>query len=454
MIKIKLEFIVCSFVLLFNSSAVVMSQTLSSSRYLTVELSPQKQEYWCWAASAEMVVRFNNRLPAASGNQCNLAQNWINGIEGEHCVDCSCTKSISCNMPVSGIESLRDLFLQNRFTSSMITPTWNYLMKQIKNKKLPFIVIKQYRSDVEDCTPSHILVAKGYEVYKQKIEGIDVESRYLVINDPQSNTNCQGFVDTILYGIYPNSNQNEYTLCSFLTDIVYNRNMIVPRMLQISKPKLFRLADTIPIILSPSARGKSLKGIYSKDNFLNLINTDEKNTVIPIRYIQMDKILIADSSKLNIEEIYYKTEPIYELIYENPNTANQYTVNRMQLGQYNWKTHSVSNQFNAVLSPQDSNEFKLDNKKIDWVSNVKTIYNGEVSKLPQGAYEKIIFPPFNHEFFHFYNNGRSFYTPLSDYPNLQVNAKPILKNKYYDEKDILKALQTKAKLYNEKFRKK
>lgn len=454
MIKIKLKFIVCSFLLLINSSTDILSQTLSASRYLTVTLSPQKQEYWCWAASAEMIVRYKNRLSHTSGNQCILAQNWINGIEGEHCEDCSCLESISCNMPMSGIESLRDLFLENRFSSSMNTPTWNYLMQQIKNKKLPFIAIKQYRSDIEDCTPSHILVAKGYEVYKQRIDGIDVESRYLVVNDPQSNTNCQGFVDTILYGIYPESNENEYTLCSFLTDIVYNRNMTVPRMLQRTQPKLFQLADTIPIAQSPSSRGKSLKGIYSKDNFLKLISTDEKNTVIPVRYIQMDKILNADSSKLNIEELYYKTEPIYELIYKNPNAAHQYTVNRMQLGKYNWKTHSVSNQFNAVLPPQDSNEFKLDNKKIDWVSNVKTLYSDNVSKLPQGAYEKIIFPPFNHEFFHFYDNGRSFYTPLSDYPNLQVSAKPVLKNKYYIEKDILKVLQTKARLYNEKFRKK
>jgi hypothetical protein len=444
------------------------SQVKKESQYLGISLTPQMQPFWCWAASAEMIMKYNNRVPSTT-TQCSIAQNWINEAEGELCKDCDCKESDPCNLPISGVESLSDLFYENHFTSTIpssrttSSALWYSLKNQLKavidgGKSLPFIVIKQYRSDnTSNCSPSHILTVKGYEAYEQIIKGEKVTTRYLIVNDPQSNIDCRGSVDAILYGTYPESYNSEFTLCSYITNIIYNPQLRAsPRMLSRIKPKPMIKADTFPFPLPAPiplvVLGKSLQGIYSKDDFLKLVDKNENNTIIPIRYIQMDKILNTDPSKLNIDAIYYNTEPIYELIYKSP-LANQYTVNRMQLGKYNWTTNSVSSQSNVVIFPKDFNEFKLDNKEIDWVSNVKNLYSN-IPELPKGAYEKIKFPPFNYEFFHFYDNNRSLYMPVSDYPNLTIYEKPVYKNQYYNENDILQALQTKAKVYNERFRKK
>ena len=188
-------------------------------RELLVERASQNTSFWCWAASMQMVMNFQEKTNGTD-RQCKLAKvyrllrNGQSTASNVCCYDCNldCNKSCASgsvdynfydllirfpfeSIPLSNTVGTADymdqLFFKNDYSSMQLinfaqtgnTITWDFLKAQIDDCH-PFIVFIS-PSDSPGSSDllaqgNHVIVGKGY--YEEEVGG--ELKKYIIANDP------------------------------------------------------------------------------------------------------------------------------------------------------------------------------------------------------------------------------------------------------------------------------
>jgi hypothetical protein len=160
----------------------------SQTNPLPVTRIKQKGDVLCWAASMEMIFKFNDHL--SPNNQCIIAEvvQSTQGIGTVVCTPCptNCTSPVpnigNCNFTANEnniILALNGFF--NYHNAGVQMPDWQTFKNDI-NVQHPFLGLKGY--PIQKCASDHVLVVIGYTP-----TGINIASgvnKYYYVNDPLS----------------------------------------------------------------------------------------------------------------------------------------------------------------------------------------------------------------------------------------------------------------------------
>ncbi len=203
---------------------------ISQTRGLNVPPILQKDNTWCWAACAEMALKFN--APNFTRNQCDIATyRFLSSPNRCLCSDapcvsvganCTCaTTSVNCrgSLNSANFKSLLEGF--NYISSSANYLEWAAVRGQIDGNK-SFIIGINRSSSSKTCLVTHYVVGKGY-----RLEGMN----FINTNDPYS---CAGsnMIEIRLFS----DKQPERKHCFFLYDI--NKKGAKAKR-EIAKPMIF-----------------------------------------------------------------------------------------------------------------------------------------------------------------------------------------------------------------------
>jgi Peptidase_C39 like family len=173
---------------------VATSCTPPSSFMLPVELVPQEQDNWCWAASAEMVMKRFGKDPA----QCVQANERFSQSS---C--CSKTQGPGkvCNQTSWPHFEAYSLNAQRTCKSAL---SWQNLKTQVFCKKTPVAFSWLWTADgasKADCDKGHghMMVVRGYEEAAGKL--------LLYVNDPEPNADRRQ-PNPMTYAEYAGSSQD------------------------------------------------------------------------------------------------------------------------------------------------------------------------------------------------------------------------------------------------------
>jgi len=172
--KKKILFIMSIFLLLIFLSGCCRPPVISS---LPINLYPQQRDWWCWAASAEMISQhYGHRI-----DQCDSA-NYV--YNADHDPDIDCCTGCTGNCPGWGsqwgvyLDELRDNWdhFDFKYVYKSDELSWDDLKETISTTD------RCGKSPIEALVPGHVVVIYGYA----EIEG----ERYLSYRDPWE-PNCE-----------------------------------------------------------------------------------------------------------------------------------------------------------------------------------------------------------------------------------------------------------------------
>lgn len=197
MIKQLMKTIIVFGFLLWNSSSLC-AQTY---RELVMDTISQMADTWCWAASAEMIMKFYHPSLTDSALQPVILKKYSATKDWEfekECIDCNgnlhklfvkkITSKCDFSIDPSRYESLFIDYMDQIFHSfgyfssqevnaDTLPISWERLKKQIDDCR-PFIVFID-PLDGQGISSNHAIVAKGYYI-------IDDSIKYIIANDPWS----------------------------------------------------------------------------------------------------------------------------------------------------------------------------------------------------------------------------------------------------------------------------
>ena len=134
------------------------------SSVLSMNVIPQEEEYWCWAACGQMAME---KLPTDPVTQCDQANKSFN-------LDTCCqSPRPTCNRP--GLPRFDQYGFDPDTTFDQALP-WDQIKKQIDCERRPFCGSWRYTDDDVRCsgtnrgpdTSGHMVVISGYKVVNTK----------------------------------------------------------------------------------------------------------------------------------------------------------------------------------------------------------------------------------------------------------------------------------------------
>jgi Peptidase_C39 like family len=170
----KIAVLICSLLAISNLA-------LSQSNQLSVNCVHQKGDALCWAATLEMIFKYNDA--SSPNDQCVNAE-IMQAVRASRIVVCrpctphlpSATKN-DCNK-AAGVEDFKAVLnnpYKYHYTDGQ-TPNWNTIVNDI-NSNHPFMGFIGYPKLTDKCSSDHVVAIIGYE---QKKNG----NKYYVTQDP------------------------------------------------------------------------------------------------------------------------------------------------------------------------------------------------------------------------------------------------------------------------------
>ncbi len=312
---------------------------LIHSTKLNIDHLPQKKENWCWAATAQMVLKYYNTnssllspsmLPAH--NQCEITTNVWPASCGT-ISNCVCNVQTPCNTTLGLTAQMNDVYINKyNFSNGNLNiinlpnevTHWPNVYNHIFCQRIPFVVNKKFD---DDCGGSHIVLCKGYTIsYASTPSG---KIKFLYLNDPLPK--CNGRSEEYLFHNIPTVED----ICDFL--------MLTQCKACGATPSVNIAAEVQPV--NRQFRSLSLKSeqfipefsgkIYSPltdDSLSKLINNNKKYNLIPVNYLDTKKLNNPDKIKqqLPLDSFFISNQPpVYDIIYKEKGNSTV-TVTRMQ----------------------------------------------------------------------------------------------------------------------------
>lgn len=143
---------------------------------LAVPLIAQQTSYWCWAASAQMVlVYYGAKEYAAAAKQCEIASvNGVDCCDSAHCDDPGCSAG-DAEQAFAKLAPKHEVPLKKYLSNETIT--FESICEQI-DAKHPIIAVWvfHYDDNGQPATGLHSIVVVGYQI-------VD-DQRFVIINNP------------------------------------------------------------------------------------------------------------------------------------------------------------------------------------------------------------------------------------------------------------------------------
>lgn len=133
----------------------------NESRFLDVKYIPQKQQYWCWAASSEMVLKYLNPPFESSYIQCQQSRICL-ADSLNNCKCCLYPTNDTCNFPHWPIFDQLGFraFNTDEFPGYL---TWQNMLQEIDNNR-PLCLTYNWRGG-----GAHMIVMNGYQIVNRQL---------------------------------------------------------------------------------------------------------------------------------------------------------------------------------------------------------------------------------------------------------------------------------------------
>jgi hypothetical protein len=250
---------------------IICGNFLSNINGQTIPLVPhkyQKDNLWCWAASIEMIAKYNS---INNKDQCKIARSILSNCCSCPTTDCTtsacngniCSRAIYDSDAYSIIRNyikLNATFVAGDFIN------WDNVVNQVTNRT-PFILGVDEPSLVR-CRPYHFVVGKGVSIVTQGV----VTSKIILVNDPY----CSGMTLTEVNYI-----ESLKRPCSYIYNIKKPVG-VIPMMFIAPQIKL----DSAEKICEPEFASS-----FTDSELKKLIDST-KYKMIPVDYCEYDSLKI------------------------------------------------------------------------------------------------------------------------------------------------------------------
>ena len=425
-----------------------------------VQLVPQKQSNWCWAACTEMILKYYS----INANQCEI----VNGFNDNNCngtCDCNNVNYSSCNrlLEIGTFSGLNPqiLNLSNNFIhlfgSYDLTPTetlsngflWADIVEQ-HNSNRPLILVR--KSDNSLTYHATVIIDNGYNSDGSKFV---TELNPLLL--PSTASECEGIINQTRN--YDND-ENENNYFSWVYNFpIPTYSTLPPTLPKYATKKIpapdFKVIDDClkPYLVTYSP---SIKKIYS--NYFNLAKRCRANfctncfnetpydfnKLTLLKEISFD--LMINKKNKSIERTFKKNTTY---IAQNSQIDNfQLRIKRVKNAKKlfpNYKNITTNEPYWIIESFDHFSYIKLmkDRFYLNPKLEKKTIRVG-TKKIP---YYLITYPYFNYVFVGFSYKGHNYIFSLNSINEIKVNGKPITKNTVYSRNTFFKSLKVHSLSY-------
>jgi hypothetical protein len=148
-----------------SQAVVKAAQANTTNNHLPIALVAQEQSQWCWAATAEMTMRFKAEAATLVPPQCSQAtkaQDNAKFLRGRGRQDCCANNNANasqkpCNSP--WFPEYDKWGFEANWTNSGVAPSWEQLKQLIDNKQ-PLAFLWSWKPVSEGY--AHYMVAIGY----------------------------------------------------------------------------------------------------------------------------------------------------------------------------------------------------------------------------------------------------------------------------------------------------
>ena len=485
---------------------VFITHNLVAQTYkeLVMDSLSQRTNTWCWAASAEMVIKFFKPMLSDSAMQPAIVKHYSKfrgwGVEKKDCKDClgdslhllvkKTNSSCDISMQTSSKQYMKQVLLDCNFISNEVnnTPTpsisWAGITQHIDNCR-PFIVVVD-PTNGQGIGSNHAIVAKGYYFTNSL--------NYIIANDPWStcdkgretifpysnflqiqNASLKGInidrVVSIVENIKPNDNCNNNNECFSCAQIsqAMNEALGIDNCVITNMDAAF-LNSTIDFRTGLGGNSFSFpdtgKVNYTGNHLISFLVKNAENVVgfnqniivpkkldsllrikhnysAPVKYLSIEKLkrcFLFFQTANNIGDNLNHTEEVRDIV---SGTVAPDIVSTFQKGKSgNW--HLVGITDYTLLK---------ENIPISIPNGTPVSTNYLLSNL-QGAdkepnsipYELIKIPPFRYEFFSYSINGVKMMTPCSDFKELDLKT-----DSAYPEEIVIKKLREISRGFAQQF---
>ncbi len=381
----------------------------SQTRVLAVNAILQKGDKLCWAASMEMIFRYNDiNTP---NNQCLIAdimqtQRGVGEIAA--CIPCSlpcCINCIpdadNCNRSASRNDILSILNIPFNYHYGVVdVPNWTITVNEI-NFPRPFIGFIGYPTE-QGCLTHHAVTVMGYRVRPSD------KKKFYLLNDPFPSS-ARNPCNNVSYKqlAFSNSRRTK-TICTYLIEMYGKRNNFS----------------------SMSNSNKSKDSIPKKDDALWLgeITKDLSSKELAI--------LLKENKYSSVEKIYYSTEnqryfSTLELTYVDG--EKPFTRTTLQKVDNKWIT--------VEIEQTDDELFEIVKLKNDIIISNRP--DKLVGKLKIEPFKKLILLPSEKQFYVFNNEQQLFFLPLENIDNQKSLTLKDMLNKYKLGKNFIDLFNNK-----------
>ena len=320
----------------------ILTKIVAQTSVLNVPLISQEASKWCWAASMEMIIKFND--PSSTATQCNFAQKYFR-LDNPNC-DCALmgcpSNTTTCTSTPSSCNRGMDLMVNYTTKYAKIFNLFGYYAIQVNtpmsfdevktqiNSCMPFtLTVSGYNSGVSS-SQVHVLVAKGYHSGNEK--------NWVIINDPL--LDCRftpsSCVHTGLVALrYPLVNRITGTTVNAFNESVHHiqkiGNPICPNCpsSNLSNKDLSYLNNKVETFLSTAE--KKINAVQSVAQNLEQF----KGNIIPIQYL-------PTTLNKNFKTSLSKNNTIYDLYSDEISSQHFYRFDKEDINLYTCTSISES----------------------------------------------------------------------------------------------------------------
>ncbi|MFN8280732.1 MAG: papain-like cysteine protease family protein [Saprospiraceae bacterium] len=168
-------------IVILHSSCCPTYDYPNEFKYLDVKYIPQKQQYWCWAASSEMVLKYIHPQNGSFYKQCLQARICLEDTL-DNCKCCLYPIHDTCNFPHWPIFDQLGFRVFNT-DDNQVYLTWQNMLQEIDNNR-PLCLTYNWTGG-----GAHMIIMNGYQIEDRQLWDyvMDPYPGFLQLNNSDEN---------------------------------------------------------------------------------------------------------------------------------------------------------------------------------------------------------------------------------------------------------------------------